>query len=152
MQFAEGTARRYGLGNPHNPSEAIDAGGRYVRDLMVRFNGRVDLVLAAYNAGEGIVEAFLFGKKLQVNGRVINPRSIRTGGIPPYAETKRYVGQGILLYRNVAGRLPALSLTNSTIGTDVHSRSRDSLYVSTIYSMPKSSKNTTKAPLSVYVQ
>ena len=59
MQFMPETAARYGLRNPHDPKTAIDAGARYFRDLLRRFDGRVDLALAAYNAGEGTVEAFM---------------------------------------------------------------------------------------------
>src|SRR5687768_4012472 len=50
MQFVPSTGKRYGLRNPHDPGEAIDAAARYVRDLIVRFDGRLELVLAAYNA------------------------------------------------------------------------------------------------------
>lgn len=92
MQFMPDTARRYGLQNPHDPRAAIDAGARYLRDLLFRFNGRLDLALAAYNAGEGTVESFLTGKPLRLaNGKIINPRGLITGGLPPYPETRHYV-------------------------------------------------------------
>jgi hypothetical protein len=92
MQFMPDTARRYGLQNPHDPRAAIDAGARYLRDLLFRFNGRLDLALAAYNAGEGTVESFLTGRPLRLaSGKIINPRGLVTGGVPPYAETKQYV-------------------------------------------------------------
>jgi soluble lytic murein transglycosylase-like protein len=92
MQFMPDTARRYGLQDPHDPRAAIDAGARYLRDLLVRFNGRLDLALAAYNAGEGTVESFLTGRPLRLtSGKIINPRGLVTGGVPPYAETKQYV-------------------------------------------------------------
>lgn len=92
MQFMPDTATRYGLANPHDPKAAIDAGARYLRDLLQRFGGRVDLALAAYNAGEGTVESFLTGRPLLLRtGKIINPRGIVTGGIPPYAETENYV-------------------------------------------------------------
>jgi len=55
MQFTVATARRYGLINPHDPRESIDAAARYMRDLQTRFGSRLDLILAAYNAGEGTV-------------------------------------------------------------------------------------------------
>ena len=92
MQFMPETAARYGLRNPFDPKAAIDAGARYLRDLMARFNGRIDLVVAAYNAGEGTVESFLTGKPLVMRtGKVINARGLVTGGIPPYPETQGYV-------------------------------------------------------------
>ena len=57
MQFTPSTAQEYGLKNPYDPQEAVDAAALYVRRLLRRFDGRADLVLAAYNAGEGTVEA-----------------------------------------------------------------------------------------------
>lgn len=72
MQLMRPTARRYGVFNRRNPIKNIEAGVQYLRDLMVLFNNDLELVLAAYNAGEGAV--------------------IRYGHrIPPYAETQDYV-------------------------------------------------------------
>lgn len=102
MQFTRGTALRYGLSNPHNSKESFDAAARYVRDLQTRFGARIDLILAAYNAGEGTVEAFRAGKTLALpNNKIINPRGLRTGGIPPYNETRRYVAQGRIIYLRI---------------------------------------------------
>src|SRR5262249_31646917 len=102
MQFIGSTARRYGLSNPHNASDAVDAAARYVRDLKKRFEGNRLLILAAYNAGEGTVEAFGDGKRLVLsNGKVINPLALRTGGVPPYKETRNYVAQGDRVYQKV---------------------------------------------------
>jgi soluble lytic murein transglycosylase-like protein len=96
MQFMPETASRYALRNPHEPKAAIDAGARYFRDLLRRFGGRVDLALAAYNAGEGTVEAFMTGRTLRLaNGKVINAAKRITGGIPPYRETQEYVRAAI---------------------------------------------------------
>src|ERR1051325_7336942 len=66
MQLMPATALRYGVSNPHDPGQAFDAAARYLHDLLKRFNSRVDLVLAAYNAGEGTVEALLLGKSLML--------------------------------------------------------------------------------------
>jgi soluble lytic murein transglycosylase-like protein len=100
MQFMPDTARRYGLQNPQDPRAAIDAGARYLRDLLFRFNGRLDLALAAYNAGEGTVESFLSGRPLRLtSGKIINPRALATGGLPPYAETRQYVKSIMGLFR-----------------------------------------------------
>ena len=99
MQFVPSTAKRYGLRDPHDPRDAINAAARYVRDLMTRFDGRLELILAAYNAGEGAVEAYRYGRRLMLpNGKVINPRGISTGGIPPYTETRDYVARGRLIF------------------------------------------------------
>jgi hypothetical protein len=92
MQFMPDTAARYGLINPHDPKPAIDAAARYLRDLLQKFDGRIDLALAAYNSGEGAVESFRTGRPLVLRtGKIINRRGVITGGIPPYPETQSYV-------------------------------------------------------------
>ena len=98
MQFMPETAAKYGLTNPHDPRAAIDAAARYLRDLLRRFDGRLDLAIAAYNAGEGTVDAFQKGRILRLeNGRVVNEAKMITGGIPPYRETQNYVRSAIRL-------------------------------------------------------
>jgi soluble lytic murein transglycosylase-like protein len=71
MQLMPATAKRYGVARVHDPGENIAAGSAYLSDLLNRF-GRLDLALAAYNAGEGAVQTY--GNR-----------------IPPYAETTKYV-------------------------------------------------------------
>ena len=111
MQFVPGTAARYGLRDPHNPEQAIDAAARYFRDLLRKFNGRVDLALAAYNAGEGTVSSFITGKPLILADRIVNARRVVTGGNPPYAETQLYVRSVLkLLSNSVAGPVERWSL------------------------------------------
>lgn len=103
MQFMPETAARYGLRDPHNPEQAIDAAACYFRDLFRKFGGRVDLAVAAYNAGEGAVNSFMTGKPLILrDGRIVNARRLVTGGIPPYAETRRYV-RSVLRLLNSTG-------------------------------------------------
>ena len=100
MQFMDATAERYNLADPHDAAASIDAAARYVRDLQKRFGNRFDLILAGYNAGEGAVDAYLKGYALRLpNGRVINPQGLKLGGIPPYAETRNYVTNGLNLAR-----------------------------------------------------
>ncbi|MGH9915253.1 MAG: lytic transglycosylase domain-containing protein [Pyrinomonadaceae bacterium] len=102
MQFMPGTAVRYGLLNPHDPVQAIDAAARYISDLQKKFGSREDLLLAAYNAGEGAVEAYRDGLRLVLpTGKVINPTFLRTGGVPPYTETQGYVSGGTAIYRHI---------------------------------------------------
>ncbi len=80
MQMIQGTAGRFGVTDPYDPQQAITGGCRYLVFLMQRFGGRLDLVLAGYNAGEGAVERY--GRR-----------------IPPYAETQNYVRSILLAYR-----------------------------------------------------
>ncbi|HEY7546486.1 MAG TPA: lytic transglycosylase domain-containing protein [Blastocatellia bacterium] len=72
MQLMPATAARYGVINPFDPSQNIMAGTRYLKDLLNLFDGKIDLVLAAYNAGEGAV--MKYGNR-----------------VPPYQETRDYV-------------------------------------------------------------
>jgi soluble lytic murein transglycosylase-like protein len=120
MQFMPDTAARYGLKNPFDPRAAIDAAARYLRDLLARFNGRIDLAVAAYNAGEGSVESFRSGKPLVLRtGKVINARGLVTGGIPPYPETQAYVRAIVLPLLNGRSAITsrALQLSNKTNST-----------------------------------
>jgi soluble lytic murein transglycosylase-like protein len=127
MQFMPDTARRYGLQDPHDPRAAIDAGARYLRDLLFRFNGRLDLALAAYNAGEGTVESFLTGKPLRLTGgKIINPRGLVTGGLPPYAETRTYVNSILRLFAQHSAQATKVALIpKSTDSKPVRSKTRD---------------------------
>ena len=113
MQFMPETAARYGLSNPHDPKAAIDAAARYFRDLLRKFDGRIDLAFAAYNAGEGAVGAFQNGRVLRLaNGKIINADGLVTGGIPPYRETQNYVRLAIDLLRG-GGLITTMPLDRS---------------------------------------
>ena len=119
MQFMPATAVAYGLQNPHDPKAAIDAAAHYLWHLLKKFGGRVDLALAAYNAGEGTVESFQTGRPLVLPSRkIINPRRLITGGMPPYRETQQYVKSAIVLLMNgpypAATPLTALSVVRSS--------------------------------------
>lgn len=80
MQLMPGTAARFGIRRPSDPAQNIAGGTRYLKQLMGQFNGRIDLVLASYNAGEGAV--MKFGRK-----------------VPPYKETRDYVKRISYRYR-----------------------------------------------------
>lgn len=102
MQFMPGTARRFNLANPNDGPAAIDAAARYVKQLGEQFGGRLDLVLAGYNAGEGAVDCYRTGRSLRTStGKIINPRGIKTSGVPPYRETISYVKRGLLVFNRL---------------------------------------------------
>lgn len=71
MQLIPATAERFGVTDVWDPEQNLRGGMAYLNWLMNYFKGDLELVLAAYNAGEGAVT--------------------RHGGIPPYAETQDYV-------------------------------------------------------------
>ncbi|HKQ99136.1 MAG TPA: lytic transglycosylase domain-containing protein [Pyrinomonadaceae bacterium] len=71
MQLMPATAKRFGCMDAHDPAANIEAGTKYLRFLLKRFNGNVSLALAGYNAGEGAVDKY--------------------NGVPPYNETQNYV-------------------------------------------------------------
>ena len=150
MQFTAPTALRYGLINSHDPRQAIDAAARYVRDLQIRFGPRGDLILAAYNAGEGTVEAFRGGKTLVLpNNKVINPRRLRTDGMPPYEETRNYVARGEMIYRIITrATFPASnSIDNSTQKhQQIEPPSVDTVHQDSVYSLESSTQPNTRPP------
>ncbi|HEX5965592.1 MAG TPA: lytic transglycosylase domain-containing protein [Pyrinomonadaceae bacterium] len=71
MQLMPAAAERFGCADRNDPAANIAAGTKYLRWLLKRFDGNVELALAGYNAGEGSVDKY--------------------DGIPPYKETKNYV-------------------------------------------------------------
>jgi Zn-finger nucleic acid-binding protein len=88
MQLMPGTSARFGIRKPSDTAQNIAGGTRYLKQLMQQFNGRIDLVLASYNAGEGAV--IRFGHK-----------------VPPYRETRDYVKKISYRYRRAKPATPA---------------------------------------------
>ena len=71
MQLMPATAAEYGVRDPFVPEQNIGGGVAYLRRLLDRYDHKIELALAAYNAGPGSVEKY--------------------GDVPPYRETQDYV-------------------------------------------------------------
>jgi soluble lytic murein transglycosylase-like protein len=87
MQLMDSTAKDMGVSNPYNGRQNIIGGAKYLKQMLIRFNGDENKALAAYNAGPGTVEQY--------------------GGIPPYEETKNYI-KNVLQYREQYSQEEAL--------------------------------------------
>lgn len=88
MQLMPGTALRFGVTNIYDPAQNIEAGTTYLRFLIDKFNGDVDLVLAGYNAGENAV--------------------VNSGyRVPRYRETQNYVKSISARYDRAKNRIAA---------------------------------------------
>ena len=79
MQLIPGTARRFDVANAFDPNENVHGGLAYLQWLLSYYQGRVTLVAAAYNAGEGAVD--------------------RYRGVPPYPETRDYAKKILRVFR-----------------------------------------------------
>ena len=71
MQLMPATAAQFGVGDPFDPWQSLQAGGQFLKQLLDRYNGDLKLALGAYNAGPARVDFF--------------------GGVPPFPETRNYV-------------------------------------------------------------
>jgi soluble lytic murein transglycosylase-like protein len=95
MQLLPSTARRYGAFNAFDPEQNIHAGARYLADLITRYGkDKLELVLAAYNAGENAVARY-------------------GGRVPPFKETRAYVPNVLRMYRALL-----VQSAGSAAGTD----------------------------------
>src|SRR5437879_5264121 len=100
MQLIPTTAQRYGASDVFNPQQNIDAGVKHLKWLLERYNGNLDLALAAYNAGEGAVD--------------------RAHGVPAFRETRNYVQKVQNAYfRPGSGRLAGAYASSRAIHKDV---------------------------------
>lgn len=71
MQLMPATSEQFGVKDPFDPRQNVEAGTKLLKQLMTKYNNDVSLALAAYNAGEGRVD--------------------RDGGVPQIPETQNYV-------------------------------------------------------------
>jgi soluble lytic murein transglycosylase len=94
MQLIPSTGRQYGVRDFFDPQQNIDGGVRYLKFLLQKFNGDLDLSLAAYNAGENAVE--------------------RLGRIPPIPETTNYVRKIRSIYKGKSAPLVATADASAT--------------------------------------
>ena len=90
MQLTAGTAQDLAVDDPYDPEQNVRGGTSYLRKMLDRFQDRLEIALAAYNAGPGAVE--------------------RHGGIPPYPETRNYVQRVLQLYHGREVEVPAVKL------------------------------------------
>lgn len=79
MQLMPFTSKRMQVADPFDPIENIEGGIKYIKELLVTFEGNLTNTVAAYNAGPGAVRKY--------------------GGVPPYQETRLYVRRVMDLYR-----------------------------------------------------
>lgn len=73
MQLMPGTASQMGVANPFDPNANVEAGTKYLRELLEKYNFDVPKALAAYNAGPKRVDQYR--------------------GVPPYYETQAYIAR-----------------------------------------------------------
>ncbi len=100
MQLIPATAERFGISDSFNIEQNINAGTKYLRFLLKRYNGDLRKATAAYNAGEGKVDQY--------------------NGIPPYKETHNYVKNVLRIFGILSGNpeLATLVLEDGLVNKD----------------------------------
>ena len=91
MQLIPDTAERFGVTDSFSVQQNVNAGTKYLRFLMDRFDGDLQKVTAGYNAGEGRVDQYK--------------------GVPPYKETQKYVKNVLRIYKALSYKKPKPTTT-----------------------------------------
>jgi len=91
MQLIPSTGQRFGVRDFFDPQQNVEGGVRYLKFLLEKFDGNLDLSLAAYNAGENLVE--------------------KLGRIPPIIETTNYVHKIRAIYKKPSAPVIAAAST-----------------------------------------
>ncbi len=86
MQLIDSTAKMMGVNNPFDPEENIRGGAKYLKQLLNQFDNKLELALAAYNAGPENVKNY--------------------GGIPQFKETQNYVEKVLQNYSSMKSSKP----------------------------------------------
>ncbi|HLD89056.1 MAG TPA: transglycosylase SLT domain-containing protein [Candidatus Nanoarchaeia archaeon] len=94
MQLMPDTAKGLGVADSYNPEQNIDGGTKYIKQLLDKFDGKLEFALAAYNAGPGAVEQYK--------------------AIPPYPETRTYVARVIRHYQEFGGSTTSFGKNTDT--------------------------------------
>ncbi len=95
MQLMPATAQAFGV-DPHNVRQNIRGGAAYLRYLLDLYDGRIDLALAAYNAGQGAIA--------------------RYGGVPPFKETQMYLSRNFKYLAHESDMPSPAAVTNPESG------------------------------------
>jgi soluble lytic murein transglycosylase-like protein len=103
MQLIPETAKRFGVKDAYKAEDNIKGGLAYLQWLLAYFKGDVQLVAAAYNAGEATVEKY--------------------NGVPPYIETQMYVRKIASLYNNTTHPYQINLIKTSPILNGINKRS-----------------------------
>ena len=95
MQLLPSTLEQFGVRDPFDPKQNIEAGANCLRFLLDRYANRLSVALAAYNAGESTLD--------------------RHGGIPPYSETRGFVSRVVEAYRESGGQVASEDLSQPNV-------------------------------------
>lgn len=110
MQLMPATARDLRVKNSFDPHDNINGGAKYLRKMLDQFDDDLDLALAAYNAGPTAVAKYL--------------------GVPPFAETKRYVWKVLRAYDSLQGGKSGSYYAGSGGGSSSNDYRADAVYYS----------------------